>query len=475
MAKLPGVTTDVQSGGLGMVADSADGQRAVVGVSSRGPINTPISFSDPTQVVVKLGTGPLATALVWQLTKAGGTVIGVRTEAGIVGAISADVNNPNEIVTASGDPLENLDLVVTVAQDGPVGESAFTYSLDGGDTVSQPFATAAVFEIPGTGVTLSFTSTDPYVLGSRYRYTVTAPEANVGNLQTAVRALLDTTMMFEYVHVAQAADNAVWASLAALREEAVGKGRRVFVIAETERPGADPDVWVQNLLTQKELFASDWVLLCAAFMEVVDPVTGQQRVQNMAHELGARLSRSKVSENPGWVQRGPIQGGIVAAPFTESEFGKQPLYNNGHALTLDTAGFVAIYQVPNRSGYYFVDGRMAAEQTSDFRSVTNVRVMNKAVTLVEAALTDHVQEAVDPVDLDVSLAGLVADAESPLRLMRAISDITRGRVVIPPGQDILSSRRLQAQVRIVPLGYLREIGLDIGFENPYLYREEVAR
>lgn len=458
-----------------MVADAADGQRAVVGVSSKGPFNTPLSFSDPTQVVVKLGTGPLATALVWQLAKAGGTVIGVRSAADIAGTLQADVNNPAQAVGVSGSPLEALDLVVVIVQDGAVGAASFTYSLDGGDTVSQPYATAAVFEIPGTGVTLAFSALDPYVLGSQYRYTVTAPEANVGNLQTAVRALLDTTMMFEYVHVAQPADNAVWASLAALREEAVSKGRRIFMIAETERPGADPDVWVQNLLTQKELFSSDWVLLCAAFMEVVDPVTGQQRVQNMAHELGARLSRTKVSENPGWVQRGPIQGGVVAAPFNESEFGKQPLYNNGHALTLDTAGFTTIYQVPNRSGYYFVDGRMSAEATSDFKSVPNVRVMNKAVTLVEAGLADHVQEAVDPVDLEVSLAGLIADAEAPLRLMQALGDITGGRVVIPPGQDILSSRTLMVQTRIVPMGYLREIVNDISLENPYLYREEVAR
>ncbi len=458
-----------------MVADAADGQRAIVGVSSRGPFNTPLSFSDPTQVVVKLGTGPLATALVWQLSRAGGTVIGVRSAADIAGAIEADVNNPAQVVGVGGAPLETLDLVVTITDDGLVGASAFTYSLDGGDTVSQPFATAAVFEIPGTGVTLAFTSLTPYVLGATYRYTVSAPEANVGNVQTAVRALLDTTMLFEYVHVAQGADNGVWAVLAALREEAVAKGRRIFMIAETDRPGSDPDVWVQNLLAQKELFSSDWVLLCAGAMEVVDPITGQLRVQNMAHELGSRLSRSRVSENPGWVQRGPIQGALVAAPFKESEFGKQPLYNNGHALTLDTAGFTTIYQVPNRSGYYFVDGRMSAEATSDFKSVTNVRVLNKAVTLVEAGLADHVQEAVDPQELEVSLAALVADAEAPLRLMAANRDISGGRVIIPAGQDVLSSRTLLVDVRIVPYGHLREIGLRIGLENPYLYREELAR
>lgn len=475
MARLPGVRTDVKDGGLGMVADAADGQRAITGVSSKGPVGVPVSFSDPTQVVVKLGIGPLSSALVWQLAKAGGSVVAMRCPASIAGAIVPDPNNPAQVVEASGATLELLDLVVVITDDGPVGESAFTFSLDGGDNVSIPIATSAVFEIPGTGVTLSFTSVDPYVLGSAYRFAVSAPEASVGDVQTAVRTLLDANMLFEYIHVAQPTDNGMWAALAALREEAITKGRRIFMIAETEAPGGDPDVWLQNLLVQKELFEANGVLLSAAFMEVVDPITGRLVVQNMAHELGARLSRSPVSENPGWVQNGPIQGGIVAAPFRETEFGKQPLYNNSHALALDTAGFTAIHQIPNRGGYFFVDGRMAAPRTSDYASVTNERVMNKAVTLIEAALTDHIQEAVDPVDLEVSLAALVADAEAPIRFMRALGEISGGRVVIPPGQDVLSTRTLMVQVRIVPLGYLRDIILDIGLENPYLYREEVAR
>ena len=471
MARLPGVFPDIQDGGLGTIAAAAEGQRAIVGVSSRGPINTPISFSDPTQVIVKLGYGPLSTALVDQLSQGGGTVIGVRTASSIPGSITPDVNNANEIVEASGNPLESLDLIVTITQDGPVGEAAFVYSLDGGDNVSIPFATAAVFEIPGTGVTLSFTSTDPYVLGSSYVYTVAAPEASVGDVQVAVRALLDTTMLFEYIHLAQPSDNGVWAGLDALALEAENKFRYIFFIAEAERPGSDPDVWVQNLLAQKELFSSKRVLVCAAYAEVADTVTGQFRVQNLAARIGARLSRSRVSENPGWVQRGPISGIVVAAPFRESEFGKQPLYNNGHASSLDTAGFTAIYQLPNRSGYYVVDGRMAAEQTSDYKSVTNRRVMDKAVALVHSALVDHVQEGVDPVDLDVSLAALIADGEAPLRLMAAQRDIRGGSVFIPPGQDLLASGHLEVVVRIIPLGYLRDIALNIGFENPFLYRD----
>lgn len=472
MARLPGTYPNIQDGGLGMIADAAEGQRALIGVSSRGPFNVPLSFSDPTQVVTKLGFGPLSTALVDQLSQGGGTVVGMRLEAGIAGAFEPDLNNPDEVVGITGQPLESLDLIVTITTGGEVGDAAFTYSLDGGDNVSIPFATAAVFEVPGTGVTLTFTSTDPYVAGSRYRFGVAAPQASVGDVQRGVRTLFDSPMLYEYIHLCQPSDNAVWAALSALAQEAEGQFRYIFFIAETVAPEGDPDVWVQNLLVQKETFSSKRVLLCAAYGEVADSITGQFRVQNLASRLGARLSRSKVSENPGWVQRGAIDGLIVAAPFVDTPFGKQPLYNNGHALTLDTAGFTAIHQIPSRDGYFFVDGRMASEATSDYRTVPYRRVMDKAVALVHSALVDHVQEGVDPVDLDVSLAALIADAESPLRLMAGNGEIRGGRVTIPPGQDLLASQQLRVVVRIIPLGYLREIDLDIGFENPYLYRED---
>ncbi|MEM5715332.1 DUF2586 family protein, partial [Bifidobacterium animalis] len=70
--------------------------------------------------------------------------------------------------------------------------------------------------------------------------------------------------------------------------------------------------------------------------------------------------------------------------------------------------------------------------------------------------------------LEASLASLIARANTPLRLMQAGGEIARGRVVVPPGQDILASQRLRLQVRIVPLGYLREIDMEIAFENPFL-------
>ena len=175
-----------------------------------------------------------------------------------------------------------------------------------------------------------------------------------------------------------------------------------------------------------------------------------------------------MQENPGWIQRGNIRGVLTHAPFTSGTYGKSSTYNNGHAQALEAAGYTVAYTQPGLPGYYWVEGRMAVPPESDFSILPYRRVMDKAVTLVRRVLLPGVQETVDPVDLELSLSHRLAKAQAPLNGMRVAGEISSGRVVIPPGQDVLSTRRLIVQVRVIPLGYAREIVLDIGFENPAL-------
>lgn len=468
MDRLPGVYPELQDGGLGAVAPSGEGLRAIVGVSSAGEVNTPLALSDPGRVSALLGTGPLASAVADQLALGGGVVYACRAESSIAGSVTPDATNPPEpAVTVTGEPLDSYALVVRIVTAGEVGTAAFTYSLDGGDTVSRPIATASSYDLPGTGLTLAF-APGSYTVGQIYRFDAAAPQASVADVQEAVQALLEANLLYEYIHLAQPSDNAMWAALESLALQAENDFRYIHFLAEAEPPGDDPDAWVNTLLAQIDGFEGRKVQVVSTYVEAIDTLTGRSMIRNAASRIGARMSRGRVNENPGWVQRGPLPGVITAAPFARTDFGKKPLYNNGHALALDQAGFTALHTIPGRSGYFVVDGTMAASPTSDYRTVMNVRVMHKAVTQVRMALLDFVQQGVDPVDLEASLADLVARGNAPLRLMRGRGEIARGRVVIPPGQDILASKRLTVRVRIVPFGFLREIGLDIGFENPFL-------
>jgi hypothetical protein len=468
MARLPGVYPEIQDGGLGIVAPSGEGQRVVVGVSSQGPVNQVLALSDLAAVPGVLGTGPLARAVADQLAYGGGQVYAVRAQADIAGSVSADSANPSSpAVTVTGSPLDAYEIVVRIVKEGALGTATFTYSLDGGDTTSQEIATAATYTLPGTGLTLNF-ATGTYAAGATYRFRATAPQASVSSVQAAVRAALNTNLQYEYIQVAQPTGPAMWAALGALADEAEANFRYIFFLTETVPPGQDPDAWVNARLSEKASFSHKRVMIVAAWGEVVDTLTGRLEVQSLASRVGARISSQRVHVSPAWVQLGPLSGVVQVAPFVDTPFGKQSLFNNAHALALDQAGFTTVYRLIGRDGWFLVDGRTAAAPTSDYKLVQNRRVMDKATYQVRQALLDFVQWHVDPTDLKASLASLLARANTPLRLMQAAGEIARGRVVAPPGQDILASQTLRLQIRIVPLGYLREIVMDIGFENPFL-------
>lgn len=468
MARLPGVYPDVQDGGLGTVAQGGQGQRVVVGVSSLGTVNQVLGFSDLGQVPGKLGSGPLSRVVADQLAYGGGVVYAVRATGDVAGTVTPDAANPvSPAVTVTGSPLDGYDLVVTLTRAGAVGTSAFTYSLDGGDAVSLEIATAATYAIPGTGLTLNFAA-GSYVLASVYKFAVAAPKASVSSVQAAIRAALNTNLLYEYIQLAQAADSSMWAALDALSVEAEGLFRYIYFVAETAAPGTDPDAWVTARLAEKTGFSSKRVQVVAAYAEVVDTLSGQLQVQSLASRIAARASRNEPHIKTAWVQQGPLSGVVAVAPFDVVGGSKFTKFNNAHSLSLDTAGFTTVYKLIGRDGVFVVEDRMAAAPTSDYKIVPNRRVMDRCTEEVRQALLDFVQQGVDPTDLNASLAALVARANTPLRVRVTNGNIARGRVVVPPGQDILATSSLRVVLRIVPLGYFREITEDIGFENPFL-------
>lgn len=470
MARLPGVYPTVGDGGLGIIAPAGDGQRTIVGVSSAGDTLTLVALTDVLTARNLLGAGPLSDAVVDQLSLGGGVVYAVRVPASVAGAVTAATGNPvAPAVALTGTPNQALDVQVTVTKGGIVGTAEFTYSLDGGDTVVGPVAVTANYAVPGTPHTLTFAA-GTYTLGSLYAFGVTAPQASIADIQAGIRVAFEAPALFEYVHVAQPLDNSGWAALDVLMTEAANNFRYVFAVCEAPglNAGETVDAWVTRLEAMHAGFASTSVLIVASYGEVVDTLTGQQPVRSLASRLGARLSSTPVQQNPGWVEPGPIKGLVTLAPFKVGTFGKATLFNGGHALRLEQAGYTTAYQLPGRAGWYWTDGRMAAPVTSDYRLVTNRRVMNKAVTQVRQALLPFVQSEADTEDVDASLADLEARGAAPLQAMRGAGEIGSGRVTIPPGQNILSTNQILVRVRVTPKGYLRELGLDIAFQNPFL-------
>ncbi|NJK43801.1 MAG: hypothetical protein HC933_05535 [Pleurocapsa sp. SU_196_0] len=380
MSNLPGTRTTTLDPNLGIVAPSADGARVVVGCSSLGAVNTVVTLSDPTTIPQKIGVGPGARGVADQLSLGGGVVHFVRTAGDILGTITPNPSNPsNPAITTSGSPLDRFEIIVKITTAGALGTSAFTYSLDGGDTVLGPIATAANVALPGTGIALNF-APGAYVVNDTYLFVTTAPKASVSSVQSAIRAAFAATnLLYEYIQVAQPTDSAFWAALAALRLEAESNHRFIDFLTETIPPGDDPDAWVAALLADIATFSAVGVHIVALWGESVDTSSGRLEIQSAAARIGARISSNQVHVSPGWGKLGALAGFLTAAPF---DIVPQPVgsprkvskLNNGHALTLQNAGFITGFTVVGLGGYFLTRPNSAAAATSDFKFLMRSRI-----------------------------------------------------------------------------------------------------
>ncbi|MDX2008264.1 MAG: DUF2586 family protein [Meiothermus sp.] len=469
MSRLAGVYPTELDGGLGIAAPGGDGARALVGVSSGGVANQVLSFADPDDARSVLGVGPLARAVVDQLALGGGVVHAVPAGVGTPAAVTPDGANPaGPAVTLTGSATDRFSAVIRITRAGALGVGAFAFSLDGGDTYSQEIALAATYAIPDSGLTANFAA-GAYVAGSLYRFEVSEPLPSVATAQAAIRAALGSGRVFEYVQVVGGSGAAMWAALDALAAEAEAAFKYVYFVCETTAPGSDPDAWVTAQIAAKAAFSSIKVQIIAAYGEVVDTLSGRVEVQSLASRIMARVSRNPVHVKASYRRLGALPGVVCAAPFVlDAQNRKVSKFNNGHAKSLDEAGFTTVVTMEGRSGLYVEEDRMAAPLTSDYTIAPNRRVMNKAKRLVREALLEDVQGNLDPLELEASTQSIVARANAPLKAMVRDREVSAARVALVPGQNILSDSKLRLKVRITPNGYAREIETEFAYENPFL-------
>ena len=96
--------------------------------------------------------------------------------------------------------------------------------------------------------------------------------------------------------------------------------------------------------------------------------------------------------------------------------------------------------------------------------------MDKACREIRVAQLPFLNDTVK-VGADGSPEGLemfVAQGEAPLRTMKTNEQISDGYIIIPKGQNILSTNTLRTKIRIVPLGKLSYIENEIAYHNPAL-------
>lgn len=465
---LPNVRNVIKDGAMGVSGADATGNFAAVGVAAI-PFDGILTFVDPAEVEKKIGDGPLRDLVVSALSIAKTTVYAVVLEGTSAGTKSAVIlgaaNTGSGAITVSGNPRNEYDVLVEIMSDGGLNEATFRIILDGlvGKVITVPDGNGK-YDIPNTGLTITFTlSGNGFKEGDTFSFSTTAPAATNGEVLAAIDRILDAKLSIEWIAVAGISAAPLWAALAVKAEGAEAEFQYLFFVAQAryKTTSETTDQWVNALTgTERGVTTSTRLQVCAGWIEEADS-NGQVDTRGMLGVYCGTLAQRGVHQGPDATRYGSISAVTAIKPDG---------LNDGHIEALKNSGYVTVRKITGLTGIYITSGQMMSEAGSDYTLVERRRVMDKACRQIRSAQLFYVNDVVG-VGADGSPEGLemfVAQSESPLRIMKTNKEISDGYVVIPPGQNILSTSTLRTKIRIVPLGKMSYIENEIAYANPAL-------
>jgi len=138
----------------------------------------------------------------------------------------------------------------------------------------------------------------------------------------------------------------------------------------------------------------------------------------------------------------------------------------GLASLKDKGYLIARKYVPKIAGTYFERCPTAIASTNDFAWLETNRTVDKAIRLVDSALTPLLQGNVivnaDGTLKAESIGYYIDAAQRPLTQMEADGEVSATQVLINPDQDVLATSTLNVTVKIVPVGIAEQIVVNIG-------------
>ncbi|QIL40587.1 hypothetical protein G7074_15725 [Pedobacter sp. HDW13] len=189
--------------------------------------------------------------------------------------------------------------------------------------------------------------------------------------------------------------------------------------------------------------------------------TDATKVASVGLALG-RLAKTPVQRNLGRVADGAVES--LTAYFTNGEKveSQQDAWD-----AIYNKGYIFLRSFVSKSGYYFSDDLTLTSETDDFNSLARGLVLDKAIILAYASLVNNLLD-----EVEVAASGTIHPAvvkswqsqvENALTTMVAAGNLSNVEVYIDENQNILSTGIMQVAIKLQPVGYAKQITVNIGF------------
>ena len=180
-----------------------------------------------------------------------------------------------------------------------------------------------------------------------------------------------------------------------------------------------------------------------------------------------RLSQLPVQRSLARVKNGTLP--VTQAYFTDGKTAEEQM---GTWETLNDKRYIFFRSYTGLAGYYISNDLALVANTNDTATIALGRTIDKAVRLTYSTYIEEIAEEVLLEDGKLAVANvkyLESKIENVINeTMVNASELSSVRAIIDPEQNILSTSKLDVDLRLVPVGYAKQISVQIGFKNPQI-------
>lgn len=480
----PAINLTELDGALGVLPASAGKLYALAGVSSSGPTNTPAAFGRVKDIIATFGSGPLVEAMCAHVERTGRPVIGIRTGstvAGLPGTAVVTGVTGTSVVTIGTAPNDDYEPYFIVRSGGTIGVAGITFqwSLDGGRTLSPVTAlgTATSFAFPGAGgLALAFAA-GTLVAGDVVTGRTTAPNWNASELGLAIEALKNSIQNWEILGIVGPLDatgfdmvETKFASLFAAGKPRAWIGHvRMPNVAESE---SSYKTALDAIFAAK---ATVFGMVCAGAMKIVGSVNGRSYRRPTFFIVGSTQAAADEDVDIADPNRGPLSGVSI-----RDANGNPDEHDESINPGLDDSRFCVLRTWEGLEGVYVNRPQLLSPSGSDFQLMPHRRVLNLAHIALRAYFVRRLNQ---PIRVSVS-TGFILEAEA-LEIEAGATQAMKSVLTQKPKasavqfalsrtDNVLSTKTLTGDARVIPLAYVEFINLTLGFLNPALQFKKVA-
>jgi hypothetical protein len=495
--------TLVDNGGAAIVVPNQNVQ-FVVGTSSQGTIGQIVATKSITTLNNTFGWGPLVEAAALA-TQSGGTVLACRATSATAGVNTAVTHTGTglSVMTVTGALFDTYFVEALVMQNATIGTVSpaplIQISLDAGRSFSPSInlGVALTYLIPGTGMTLNFT-TATIVAGDTYTFSTTEPLWNTAGITVAFAALAASPYAqqgFGSVHIpgvssiSAAGTNATdmttvgglleaWAlQTAPLYSQAIMSFRDANVPTAWGGSGETDVTWSGLVATAAGGVAQKTISGCAAYYNMPSALVNPMGVvpqfrRSISYAVAARTVTSGFTANRSWgrVKFGPMPY-ILVNPLTMGTDGfvyhdesVNPGLNAARCVSMTSRGYL--------QGRYVLQANNLATTGAQINSWPLMSVASVARTILiqvgQQSVNDDVRllktGLMDPRDVATIQKGLQSAIDSNMTAQQLISS---AQVVVDGTQNLISNGgQVPVTCTLVQRQTILQVNITLQYVNP---------